>query len=273
MMENEAEEEQLRSGIVNESNSNCNAGGGGNGGDGDINDDVEAEQQKLCLLRTCLESRDPSSKGVDDLMLRRFLRARDLDVEKAAKMFLKYLDWRRTFLPKGFVSEAEIQYDISHNKLFVGGIDKKGRPIIVVFAGRHFQNPKPGGVDEFKRYVVYTLDKICSRMPPGQEKFTAIAEIQGWGYSNSDIRGYLAAVFVLQDCYPERLGKMIMVHVPRIFMTAWKIISPFIDSNTRRKIVFAENKNLKSTLLEDIDESQLPDVYGGKIALVPIQDA
>ena len=88
---------------------------------------------------------------VDDLMLRRFLRARDLDVEKAAKMFMKYLDWKRTFLPKGFVSEAEIQYDISHNKLFVGGIDKKGRPIMVVFGGRHFQNPKPGGVDEFKR--------------------------------------------------------------------------------------------------------------------------
>jgi len=35
-------------------------------------------------------------------------------------------------------------------------------------------------------------------MPSGQEKFIAIADIQGWGYSNSDIRGYIAALSVLQ---------------------------------------------------------------------------
>lgn len=35
-------------------------------------------------------------------------------------------------------------------------------------------------------------------MPPGQEKFVAIADIEGWGYTNSDIRGYLAALSILQ---------------------------------------------------------------------------
>lgn len=38
------------------------------------------------------------------------------------------------------------------------------------------------------------------------------------------------------------------------------------------QIVFVENKKLSSTLLSDIDESQLPDTYGGKLPLVPIQD-
>lgn len=38
------------------------------------------------------------------------------------------------------------------------------------------------------------------------------------------------------------------------------------------QINFVENKKLKSTLLEDIDESQLPDIYGGRLPLVPIQD-
>jgi len=35
-------------------------------------------------------------------------------------------------------------------------------------------------------------------MPPGQEKFVGIAELKGWGYSNSDIRGYLSALSILQ---------------------------------------------------------------------------
>ena len=92
-----------------------------------------------------------TNQEADDLMLRRFLRARDLNVEKAATMFLKYLKWKRTFLPKGFVSEDEIEYDLSQNKICLGGQDKQGRPIVVAFAGRHYQSSKPGGLDEFKR--------------------------------------------------------------------------------------------------------------------------
>jgi len=35
-------------------------------------------------------------------------------------------------------------------------------------------------------------------MPRGQEKFLCIADMQGWGYSNCDIRAYLAAIDILQ---------------------------------------------------------------------------
>ncbi|KAK9934251.1 hypothetical protein M0R45_021403 [Rubus argutus] len=67
-------------------------------------------------------------------------------------------------------------------------------------------------------------------------------------------------------------GKLFIVHSPYLFMTAWKMVYPFIDDKTKKKIVFVENKKLRSTLLGDIDESQLPDTYGGKLPLVPIQD-
>lgn len=86
---------------------------------------------------------------VDDLMIRRFLRARDLDVEKASALFLKYLKWRRSFAPLGSISESEVPKQLAQKKLFMQGSDKKGRPIVVVFGGRHFQTK--GGLDEFKR--------------------------------------------------------------------------------------------------------------------------
>ncbi|XP_027336537.1 phosphatidylinositol transfer protein 3-like [Abrus precatorius] len=237
--------------------------------DGALKDSTEAELTKIALMRAFVESRDPSSKEFDDLMIRRFLRARDLDVEKGSAMFLKYLKWKRTFVPNGHVSPSEIADEIAQEKMYVQGVDKKGRPITVAFAAKHFQNKN--SVDGFKRYVVYALDKLCSRMPEGQEKFLAIADIKGWGYANSDIRGYLNALSILQDCYPERLGKLFIVHAPYLFMKVWKIIYPFIDDNTKKKIVFAENKKLTSTLLEEIDETQLPDIYGGQMPLVPIQ--
>jgi hypothetical protein len=39
------------------------------------------------------------------------------------------------------------------------------------------------------------------------------------------------------------------------------------------QILFVENTRLTSTLLEEIDVSQLPDIYGGQLALAPIQDS
>ncbi|KAL8467874.1 hypothetical protein ACS0TY_031208 [Phlomoides rotata] len=219
-------------------------------------------------MKALVLKQDPSVKDVDDLMVRRFLRARDLDIEKASDMFLKYLKWRREFVPNGFISPAEISNDLAHDKLFMQGCDKTGRPIVVVFAARH----KPTTIEEFKRYVAFTLDKICERMPSGHEKFTSIADVEGWGYTNSDIRGYLAALSILQDCYPERLGKLFMVNVPYVFMTAWKMVYPFIDKNTKKKIVFVEKSKVEATLLQDIDQSQLPTTYGGALKLVPIQE-
>lgn len=85
----------------------------------------------------------------DDFMIRRFLRARDLDVEKASAMFLKYLKWRHEFVPNGSVSVSDVPIELAQDKVFMQGRDKIGRPILIVFGRRHFQNKD--GLDEFKR--------------------------------------------------------------------------------------------------------------------------
>ncbi|EYU24533.1 hypothetical protein ABFS82_04G116000 [Erythranthe guttata] len=231
----------------------------------------EDEKTMLSHLRATLEKQDPSCKEIDDLTLRRFLRARDLDVEKASRMFIKYLTWRRSFVPKGSISVSEIINQLNDNKIYMQGTDTRGCPVLVVFGAKHF--PSKGGTEELKRLVVFAFDKLCSRIPDGQEKLTIIVDLQGYGYSNSDVRGYTAILSILQEYYPERLGKVFMIHVPYIFMTVWKIIYPFIDKNTKKKFVFIESKKLREALLEEINESQLPDIYGGKLKLVPIQDS
>lgn len=86
---------------------------------------------------------------VDNVMIRRFLRARDLDIEKASNLFLKYLSWRRTFVPNGSIGASEIPNELAQNKLFMQGMDKNGRPIVVCFGGRHKQN----NIEEFKRML------------------------------------------------------------------------------------------------------------------------
>ncbi|KAK4264586.1 hypothetical protein QN277_025743 [Acacia crassicarpa] len=237
----------------------------------DAGNSTPAELTKIPLMRAVVEAKDPSAKEADDLMIRRFLRARDLDIEKSSAMFLKYLKWRRSIVPNGFISESEIPNELAQEKVYMQGVDKKGRPIVIAFGAKHYQNPD--GLDEFKRLVAYILDKVTSRIPPGQEKFVAVADLKGWRYANSDVRGYLAALSILQDYFPERLGKLFIVHASSIFMTVWKMVYPFIDNKTKKKIMFVEKSKIKSALMEEIDESQIPEIYGGPLPLVLIQDS
>jgi hypothetical protein len=168
-------------------------------------------------------------------MLRRFLRARDHHIGKASAMLLKYLKWKPSAKPHGCIG------------------------------ARH--HPSNRDLDEFKRFVVHVLDATVARLPPGQEKFAAVADLKGWGYSNCDIRAYLAALEIMQNYYPERLGRVFLIHVPYVFMAAWKIVYPFIDDNTKKKFVFVSDKDLDRTLREAIDDAQLPEMYGGKLKL------
>lgn len=75
-------------------------------------------------------------------------------MEKASTMLLKYLKWKKSFVPNGYISPTEIPNEIAHNKMFLQGVDKLGRPIAVVFGGRHMPN-KQGGLEEFKRMCFF----------------------------------------------------------------------------------------------------------------------
>lgn len=130
----------------------------------------------------------------------------------------------------------------------------------------------------------------------------------------------------LQAYYPERLGMLFIIHVPKVFWGGWKLVYPFIDKVTREKviyilssqliaigltryqclkpwyaclyaynliyrqhviilntrntqqkfwifqIVFVEDKLIEEKLREEIENDQIPDIYGGGVALVPIQN-
>uniref|UniRef100_A0A453MIA9 CRAL-TRIO domain-containing protein n=2 Tax=Aegilops tauschii TaxID=37682 RepID=A0A453MIA9_AEGTS len=222
------------------------------------------EWKKVAELRAVAEAQDPAAKE-DDFALRRFLRARDHNIGKASTMLLQYLTWKRVAKPHGSISDDEVRNEIAKDRVRMQGFDRLNRPMAYLYGARHF--PAHHDLGEFKRYVAYVLDKICTRLPVGQEKFAAVIDMKGWGYANCDLRGYVAALEIMQGHYPERLGRVFLIHVPYMFMAAWKMVYPFIDDRTRKKFVFVANKDLKSTLQGAIDESQLPEEYGCKLKL------
>jgi hypothetical protein len=80
-------------------------------------------------------------------------------------------------------------------------------------------------------------------LKPGHEKFTVILDLKGLKYKNLDPRGWISIFDFLQAYYPERLGRLFIVHVPIIFWGAWKIVNPFIDKVTKEKVNLTFIKN------------------------------
>ncbi|KAM0881929.1 hypothetical protein ACQ4PT_032575 [Festuca glaucescens] len=48
---------------------------------------------------------------------------------------------------------------------------------------------------------------------------------------------YVQGFDIMQNYYPERLGRVLLIHVPYVFMAAWKMVYPFIDDTTKKKFV------------------------------------
>lgn len=71
------------------------------------------------------------------------------------------------------------------------------------------------------------------------------------------------AVSITQDFYPETLGKMVIVNAPMIFSGIWPVVKIWLDEKTRRKISIC-GKNYYSTLLDYVNEDQIPECLGGQ---------
>ena len=73
-----------------------------------------------------------------DPTLMRFLIARSMDTDKAAKMFVQWQKWRDALVPSGFIPDSEIQDELGAKKIYLQGLSKKGFPIMVVKGSKHF---------------------------------------------------------------------------------------------------------------------------------------
>ncbi|KAI5074109.1 hypothetical protein GOP47_0010070 [Adiantum capillus-veneris] len=234
----------------------------------ELEDDQQAEA--LAAVKASLLIVDSNAQSLTDSDYLRFLRARNFDKEKTVKLLVQHLKWRRSFVSSGYIKEEEIATELERKQIMLQGHDKFGCSIAIVLSARHVAFHRD--FEEIKRLFVYCFDKAAASNLHPQTKFMIILDLEGWGLTNMDIRGYLAVLEILQNQFPERLRKLFILHVPYLFWGAWKVVSPFIDKVTREKIVFVDDKHLKETLLAEVEKDQLPTIYGGVQDLLPIQD-
>ncbi|KAI8560735.1 hypothetical protein RHMOL_Rhmol04G0279500 [Rhododendron molle] len=197
-------------------------------------------------LRKSVQKLGSSTEEHGDPTLMRFLIARSMDPDKAAKMFVQWQKWRAAFVPSGFTPDSEVQDELEARKVYL------------------------------QEFVVHLLDKtIASSFKGseiGNEKLIAVLDLKQIAYKNIDPRGLITGFQFLQSYYPERLAKCFLLDMPWFFVSVWRMVSHFLERATLEKIVIVSNENEMREFIGEIGEAALPEEYGGQAELVALQD-
>ena len=104
------------------------------------------------------------------------------------------------------------------------------------------------------------LERCIDLLPPGQETLALLVNFKesrkGEGATVAQARQTLN---ILQNHYPERLGKACVKDVPWLVWGFFKIITPFIDPTTKEKLKFDED------LTKIVPPAQLLKKFGGDV--------
>jgi hypothetical protein len=153
--------------------------------------------------------------------------------------------------------------------------DKDGRPVYVEqLGGVDLEAMRKITTDErMLQNLVVEYEKMadprlpaCSRKA-GQllETCCSIMDLKGVGlWKAKEVYGYLQrASAIMQNYYPERLGKLYVINAPWGFSSVFSVVKRFLDPVTVSKI-HVLGAGYQKELLDQVPAENLPAEFGGK---------
>ncbi|KAL8745148.1 MAG: hypothetical protein Q9190_002680 [Brigantiaea leucoxantha] len=187
--------------------------------------------------------------------LLRYLRATKWSLPDASSRLLSTLTWRHEYGLERHTAEY-ISPENATGKQVILGYDNDGRPCL-------YLNPLKQNTERSTKQVealVYMVERAIDLMPPGQETLALLVNFEKrMGQDRVPLWQGKMVLNILQSHYPERLGRALVVNVPWLLWTFFKLLNPFIDANTREKLKFEQG------MLPFVPRSQLLDIHGGDV--------
>lgn len=234
----------------------------------EIHTDQELDQDaKIQKLRDGLgQLSGRSSKFCTDACLRRYLVARNWNVEKAQKMLEETIQWREEFKPEE-IRWHEVAHEGETGKVSKANFrDREGRTVLIMRPGKQNTSSGEGNI----RHLVYLMENAILNLPEGQEQMSWLIDFNGWSINtNISIKTTKDIIYILQNHYPERLAVIALYSPPRFFQAFWRVVKYFVDPKTFQKINFVYPNDKKSVEIMKtfFDTENLPSEFGGKATL------
>jgi len=211
---------------------------------------------------------------VDDarvsVILLKFIRATDFDVQKAMERFSATVKWRHQFKIESLLTETfpeEVFGKVGH----VFGHGKEGRPITYnVYGGDVDIQAVFSDLERFLRWRVQLMEQAMRRLDfETVDTLIQVHDYAGVGRSSRTEQSKKAATeatHLFSEHFPECLHVKFFVNVPSWLAWIYWVFKPLVPTKTfaRLKVVGPGSATIGKELLPYIDESQLPTIYGGK---------
>ncbi|ONK62634.1 uncharacterized protein A4U43_C07F6210 [Asparagus officinalis] len=241
------------------------------------------EQNSLKALKTLLNSSHTpvSLWGVDlldetderaDVLLLKFLRARDFNPAHAHAMLLKCAKWREEFNADGVLEEELGFKELEGVVAYMHGWDKEGHPVCYnsygVFKEKNMFDKFFGDGEKLKRFLRWRVQvmergvRLLQFKPGGVNSIVQVTDLKDM--PKGELRAALKQVlFLFQDNYPEMVARKVFVNVPWYFSVLYSVVSPFLTERTKSKFLIAKEGNVAETLYKFIRPEFVPVQYGG----------
>ncbi|CAG7734304.1 unnamed protein product [Allacma fusca] len=238
-----------------------------------------AEQTALVKFRANISDliERLGDKESHDANLIRWLRARDLNLEKAEEMLRTSLQWRLENniddLAKDILFD---EYLLKNMPLKPGSRDKQGTIVLVCPFGRwDIKEMINDGYKEKMHYYVFKFLELFSTQLQSLNKENIQTQVviifdydqfmMKQAFSQQVIKWVMEFFRLFDAHYPERMKAAYVVNVPKIFEIFWPVINPVLSARTLSKVrvLGGKSNHWRSKLREIIDSHELPSDLGG----------
>lgn len=143
------------------------------------------------------------------------------------------MKWRREYGLYDVITTENVEPEAVTGKMILFGYDADCRPAL------YLRPSKQNTEESIKQLhlVVWFLERSVDLMGPGVENIALMVDFADRA-KNPSLGQARATLNILQDHYPERLGRALITKVPFLINAFFKLILPFVDPITREKIKF-----------------------------------
>ena len=206
--------------------------------------ETETETETETVQEATKNEEEITSELIDELTnvtYLRFYRGRKHIMNDAKQSLINHLKWRKGNNVGNYES-FDIKNEVESKKSFIQGTDKKGHPVVYVFARRHDKYNRD--VDEITRFIIHTISTALKQSVPTEEQIIIVFDLTNFGLSCMDYEAVKILISILAHNYPEILATVHIVNHPWLFNACWAVIRPWIDPVTAEKVNFTSVADL-----------------------------
>lgn len=238
----------------------------------------EVEMEAIEALQKRMKGTMSEELFNDVYLFRRFLRARDFNLDNAEIMLRKHLEWRKKHdlenimkfkkseVMEKYVSNSIIAFDKEDCLVRycpVGSLD---------FIGL-INSSSPEEITKFLLYEMETetvkLKEQSEKLGKNIDRCSYAYDMQNFSFAQGTDKRVIHVMLQLLNFYvhnyPERLKSALLYNVPVYFNFIFAVFRPLLPNSVINKIKFYSDDSYKKDLIELVDADKLPKFLGGNL--------